>query len=137
MVIAGMSPSVATSPLFALVPIVIPRISTSVLFYVFVTSEVAAMSPTLALSPAFALVSLVIPNEKTAANLPTTTTINLTINTTMTFTTRIRRLLLFSLFAIYSPPGFAFYLLTFANYFVSASGKVPFAIALTVLPSVS
>lgn len=110
-------PSEASSPLLALVTIVLPSLSTLVLFSVFVTSEVVVIYPFFAMSPAFALVSEVAPNGKSLApSLPMRITTNFAAMTN----TKTK---------LISAKQAANFAATFKTFSVSALWKMPFASA--------
>ena len=65
-----MSPSITASPLFTLMLVMVPEVSASMLFCIFMASRTTTVSPVFTLSPTFTLISLIVPGRGATTGLP-------------------------------------------------------------------
>ena len=68
--VTSVSPSITASPLFTLMPVMVPEVSASMLFCIFMASRITTVSPALTLSPTFTLISLMVPGRGATTGLP-------------------------------------------------------------------
>ena len=68
--VTNVSPSITASPLLTLMPVMVPEVSASMLFCIFMASRITTVSPALTLSPTFTLISLMVPGRGATTGLP-------------------------------------------------------------------
>ena len=135
--VTNVSPSITASPLLTLMPVMVPEVSASMLFCIFMASRITTISPALTLSPTFTLISLMVPGRGATTGLPAAAAAGLPVGAAIAFAAEVEELLLFSLFTVCSPPNFTFCLPAFTGCFISTSNGMPFTVTLAMLPSIS
>ena len=68
--VTNVSPSITASPLLTLMLVMVPEVSASMLFCIFMASRITTVSPALTLSPTFTLISLMVPGRGATTGLP-------------------------------------------------------------------
>ena len=68
--VTNVSPSITASPLFTLILVMVPEVSASILFCIFMASRMTTVSPAFTLSPTFTLISLILPGRGATTGLP-------------------------------------------------------------------
>ena len=68
--VTNVSPSITASPLFTLMLVIVPEVSASMLFCIFMASSITTVSPAFTLSPTFTLISLMVPGRGATTGLP-------------------------------------------------------------------
>ena len=68
--VTNVSPSITASPLFTLMLVMVPEVSASMLFCIFMASRITTVSPAFTLSPTFTLISLMVPGRGATTGLP-------------------------------------------------------------------
>ena len=68
--VTNVSPSITASPLFTLMLVMVPEVSASMLFCIFIASRMTTVSPAFTLSPTFTLISLIVPGRGATTGLP-------------------------------------------------------------------
>ena len=68
--VTNVSPSITASPLLTLMPVMVPEVSASMLFCIFMASRITTVSPAFTLSPTFTLISLMVPGRGATTGLP-------------------------------------------------------------------
>ena len=68
--VTNVSPSITASPLFTLILVMVPEVSASILFCIFMASRMTTVSPAFTLSPTFTLISLIVPGRGATTGLP-------------------------------------------------------------------
>ena len=68
--VTNVSPSITASPLFTLMLVMVPEVSASMLFCIFMASRMTTVSPAFTLSPTFTLISLMVPGRGATTGLP-------------------------------------------------------------------
>ena len=67
--VTNVSPSITASPLFTLMLVMVPEVSASMLFCIFMASRMTTVSPAFTLSPTFTLISLIVPGRGATTGL--------------------------------------------------------------------
>ncbi len=68
--VTNVSPSITASPLLTLMLVMVPEVSASMLFCIFMASRITTVSPAFTLSPTFTLISLMVPGRGATTGLP-------------------------------------------------------------------
>ena len=138
--VTNVSPSITASPLFTLILVMVPEVSASILFCIFMASRMTTVSPAFTLSPTFTLISLIVPGRGATTGLPAAA-----VGAELVLAAEAEELLDSSLFtlrsslpsALLSSLNFTFCLPAFTGCFISTSNGIPFTVTLAILPSMS
>ena len=130
--VTNVSPSITASPLFTLILVMVPEVSASILFCIFMASRMTTVSPAFTLSPTFTLISLIVPGRGATTGLPAAA-----VGAELVLAAEAEELLDSSLFTLRSSLSFTFCLLAFTGCFISTSNGIPFTVTLAILPSMS